>query len=316
LAACLRLGLLDCLAQGPRTTADLAEELSLPVDATERLLRAAEALDLADRVGEDRYALGAQGAVLIGNPGLADMVIHHETLYADLADSVGLLRRRGGGGRLAAYWPYATSVEARSAEACDVRAYSALMAASLPTLAADVLDVYPLERHRLMMDIGGGEGVFLATAGARAPRLRLRLFDLPAVTRRARKRLVAAGLADRTDIVAGDFLSDPIPAGADLITLIRILHDHDDSGALRLLRALRAAITPDGVLLIAEPMSGATRPDRVADVYFAFYLLAMGRGRARTPTEIIELLQVAGFRKARLLKTRTPLLIRAILAEP
>jgi demethylspheroidene O-methyltransferase len=136
------------------------------------------------------------------------------------------------------------------------------------------------------------------------------------VTRRARKRLVAAGLADRTDIVAGDFLSDPIPAGADLITLIRILHDHDDSGALRLLRALRAAITPDGVLLIAEPMSGATRPDRVADVYFAFYLLAMGRGRARTPTEIIELLQVAGFRKARLLKTRTPLLIRAILAEP
>jgi demethylspheroidene O-methyltransferase len=116
-------------------------------------------------------------------------------------------------------------------------------------------------------------------------------------------------------VIAGDFLQDPLPAGADLVTLVRILHDHDDQGAATLLRSIRAAIAADGALLIAEPMSGAPR-NRVADVYFAFYLLAMGRGRARTPDEIIALLRAAGFRRARVLPTRTPFFLRAILARP
>jgi demethylspheroidene O-methyltransferase len=316
LSACVELGLLERLADGPQTVASLAEALDLPLDAADRLIGAAEALGLVQSASHGRHALGQRGAALIGNPGLVEMIAHHRHLYDDLGDSVGLLRRMGGGGRLAAYWPYATAAAPGEARDERVGDYSRLMAATNPTVAADILDAYPVRRHRRLMDVGGGDGSFLAAAGARVPGLRLMLYDLPAVTCRARARLGCAGLMDRTEIVKGDFLSDPLPPGADLITLVRILHDHDDEGALTLLRAVRAALPRDGAVLVAEPMSAGRKPDRVAGVYFAFYLLAMGRGRARTPAEIIDLLRAAGFRTARPLRTRTPTLLRAIVARP
>ena len=314
LFACVRLKLFELLAGGPKTTSAVAEALSLPLDAAERLLSAATALDLVDRIGSARYALGPQGAALLGNAGLSQMIAHHDHLYADLADSVGLLKR--GQGSLAAYWPYATSGTPQSTSPESVAAYSSLMAATQPTVAADILSAYPIGRHRRLLDLGGGEGAFLAAAGAHAPKLDLMLFDLLAVTERARTRLAAAGLLARTEIHAGDFLTDPIPTGADLITLVRILHDHDDAGVLALLKGARAALPEEGALLIAEPMSGGAAPDRISDVYFAFYLLAMGRGRARSPGELFELLRAAGFSRMRRLRTRTPFLLRAILARP
>jgi demethylspheroidene O-methyltransferase len=314
LMACVRLGVFDALARGPKTTAALAEALSLPLDAAERLLSAANALQLTQRMGPGRYALGPQGAALLGNAGLTEMIAHHAHLYADLADSVGLLRR--GRGSLADYWPYATASAPQETTPEGAAAYSRLMAATLPTIAADIFHAYPVQRHRRLLDVGGGEGAFLAAAGAHAPKLGLMLFDLPAVTARATERLGAAGLLARTEIRGGDFLSDPIPAGADLITLVRILHDHDEAGVLAVLRGVRAALPPDGALLIAEPMSDEGAPDRISDVYFAFYLLSMGRGRARTPAELFAFLRAAGFTRMRLLRTRTPFLLRAIIAQP
>jgi demethylspheroidene O-methyltransferase len=316
LSTCIRLGLLEILRPGPQTSAALADRLGLSLEGAERLLGAAEALQLVDRAGPSRYALGAQGAALLGNPGLVEMIEHHRHLYADLAESEDLLRRGGGQGALAAYWPYATSAAPKGESGEGVSDYSRLMAATQPAVAADILHAYPVRRHRRLLDIGGGEGAFLAAVGAAAPKLELMLFDLPSVVERARTRLTQAGLAGRTRIVPGDFLSEPVPPGADLVTLVRILHDHDDEGVLTVLRAIRAAIAPGGALLIAEPMSGAPRRDRVADVYFAFYLLAMGRGRARTPAEIGQMLRAAGFSQIRTLPTRTPFLLRAILARP
>ncbi len=276
---------------------------------------AAAALRLAERVGQGRYALGDQGAALLGNPGLSEMIGHHRHFYADLADTPALLRGQRATGGLAGYWPYATTAQPGGAGPETVAAYSALMAASQPTVAADVLDAYDVSRHRRVLDVGGGEGVFLSAAAERAPRLALTLFDLPAVTERARERLGRAGVLDRAEIVEGDFLADPLPRGADLITLVRILHDHDDAGVERLLRSAREAIARGGTLLIAEPMSAAPRADRVADVYFALYLHAMGRGRARTPADLMARVEAAGFQRARVLKTRSPYLLKVILAD-
>ena len=314
LFACVQLNLFERLAEGPKTHDALASELDLSPTATERLLVAATALRLVDRVGSDRYGLGPHGAALLGNSGLAEMIAHHTHLYADLADPVALLKREQGS--LAGYWPYATSSEPSSEKDVGVAAYSALMAATQPAVAADILHAYPIRRHRRLLDVGGGEGAFLCAAAAHAPNLDLMLLDLPAVVERARARLDSEGLSPRATIHSGDFLSDPIPSGADLVTLVRILHDHDEAGALALLRNVRAALPTDGALLIAEPMAGEVGRNRMSEVYFPFYLLAMGRGRARKPGELFSLLRQAGFTRMRRLKTRTPFLLGAIVAQP
>ena len=85
-------------------------------------------------------------------------------------------------------------------------------------------------------------------------------------------------------------LRDPLPRGADVISLVRVLHDHDDESARMLLAAIRDALPPGGAIVVAEPMAGAPGAEPMGDAYFGFYLLAMGRGRPRTMGEIAQLL--------------------------
>ncbi len=316
LAAALRVGLLDRLAEGAGSIDSLASAIDLSPDAAERLLGACAALGLSERAGDGQWALGAQGAALRGASGLSDMIRHQALLYSDLSRPEALLRSEGPGAALAGYWPYASGLSGGAEGPAAVAPYSRLMAATQPAVAADILDAYDIGRHKRLLDVGGGDGAFLAAAAIRAPALRLDLLDLPGVTDLARRRFGESGLLDRIEIHTGDFLTGSLPRGADLITLIRILHDHDDAGVDRLLREAREALAPGGALLIAEPMSEAPRRDRVSDVYFAFYLLAMGRGRARTPADLIARLKAAGFSHARRIRTRSPHLLRAIVAHP
>ena len=279
LAACVRLKLFETLADGPLAIPDLAARLELPEDATRRLLDAAASLDLAERRGGASYGLGQLGAAFLGNRAALALVEHQPMLYADLADPVALLRgeRRAA---LADYWPYSDLAQPKALAAEQVAPYSALMAASQPMVAQEALDAYDISQHSRLLDIGGGEGVFLSAAAARAPQLKLTLFDLPAVAARARARLDAEGLAARSDIHGGDFLRDALPTGADVATLIRIVHDHDDETALQLLRNVRRALAPGATLLIIEAMSGVKGAEPL-DAYYGFYTLAMGRGEPR-----------------------------------
>lgn len=304
LAACIQTGLLDLLAEGPLDSAAVAGRIDLPIEGAERLLRAAAALRLVERLGT-RWALGGDGAALRGNPGVAAMIAHHHLLYADLADPVALLRRGGGGGALSRHWHYARA--SGEGDAAAVGPYSALMAASQPLVAEQAIAAYRFDRHRRLLDVGGGEGAFLAAVGRRFLSLALGLFDLPAVVERARPRLDAAGLAARTSTYGGDFLRDALPPGYDLISLVRVLHDHDDGAAMALLRAVHAALPPGGTLFIAEPMARTAGAEAMGDAYFGLYLLAMGSGRPRSRDEIAAMLRTAGFSRVQKVKTAMPL---------
>ena len=298
LLACVRLRLLETLRVVPQDSGQLALQLGVPAEALQRLLEAAAALDLVEKRGAC-WGLGATGAALLGSPAVRGMIEHHGLLYDDLRDPVALLRAGGGHGRLAGLWPYARHPQASTLPAEQVAAYTALMAATQPLVAGDLLDAYPFARHHVLLDVGGGNGSFLRSAAARLPELQLMLFDLPAVAASARERLDEAGLAGRSTVHGGDFTRDALPAGADLITLVRVLHDHDDSTARLLLRRAREALAPGGRLVIAEPMAGVAGSVPGTEAYFAMYLLAMGQGRARTEPEIRDLLAGAGFGPAR-----------------
>ncbi|WP_253399475.1 acetylserotonin O-methyltransferase [Methylorubrum extorquens] len=315
LFACVQLDLFALLRDGPLAPDALARRLDLPADRALTLLRAAASLDLITRLPDGRFALADLGAALIGNPSVAAMIEHHAMLYADLADPVALLRGGAGPTRLGGYWPYAEAGEAAQLGTDSVAAYSGLMAASQALIADDVLDALPLGDRACLMDVGGGEGVFLAQAARRHPGLALRLLDLPPVAERAGARLTAEGLGNRVTCLGRSFLGAALPEGADAVTLVRVVHDHDDAVALALLRAAHAALPPGGLLAIAEPMAGTPGAEPVGDAYFGFYLLAMGSGRPRTADELTAMLTQAGFREIRERPTRRPLLARLITAK-
>ncbi len=295
LFACVELGLFELLRNGPLDRAVLARRLGLDGEAATRLLDAAIALRLVELRGGESCGLGPLGAAVAGNQGIAAMVRHHAHLYADLADPVALLKGQKAATALGFYWPYAGADDPAALGPEQVAPYSALMALSLPIVAEEVLDAYPIGRHRCLLDVGGGEGVFLAAAAARASSLKLMLFDLPAVAMRGRERLIKAGLGGRSTVTGGDFLKDELPKGADIVSLVRVILDHDDANALMILSAARRALGPGGTLLLAEPMAGTAGAEAMGGAYFGFYLLAMGRGRPRSPAQLRALLEQAGF---------------------
>jgi demethylspheroidene O-methyltransferase len=316
LLACVRLKLFDRLAAGPRPLAELARDTGLTPAMAERLCAAAAALELLDARGE-AYALGRLGAPLVGNEALAAMIEHHATLYADLADPVALLRGPGRSA-MAGYWPYAALDAAEPVASLPperVAEYSRLMSASQPLVAREVLAAYDFGRHRCLLDVGGGEGRFLAAVARQAPSLPLMLFDLPAVADRAQAALAAAGLAGRTQVHGGDFFNDELPQGADVVSLIRVAFDHPDERVLRLLRNVRRALPDDGCVLLAEPMAGVAGAEAMGDAYFGFYLLAMGHGRPRSADQLSALLVAAGFVDVRPLRLNLPLQTGLLVAR-
>ncbi len=313
LLACVQLRLFEALAAGPRSLTDLAEHLGLPPAGMRRLLLAAETLHLVERRGKERYGLGELGAAVLGNPGIGAMVSHHTRLYADLADPVALLRGRQDT-LLSRYWAYASADRPDELDGAQVSEYSDLMAASQAFIAGDILDAYSLREHKSLLDLGGGDGAFAAAAADRWPHLRVALFDLPAVAERANARFARLGLVKRARAIGGDLFDPLLPSGHDLISLVRVVHDHDDERVIRILRAAHAALRPGGVLLIAEPMAGTHGAEPVGEAYFGLYLLAMGSGRPRTRTELGLLLRQVGFRRVREARTLQPLLVRVLVA--
>jgi demethylspheroidene O-methyltransferase len=315
LLACVRLKLFEELADGPLSVAELSSRLSLPVDMTVLLLDAAASLKLAQRRSAGRYGLGSLGAALLGNPGVLSMINHHAMLYSDLRDPVALLRGAAGPGQLAAYWAYAGNGKPANLSHEAIAPYTALMSASQPMIAQQVLSAYSFSGHRCLLDIGGGDGCFIAEIAARASRLRCVLFDLPAVADQASERFRAAGLSSRAVAIGGSFVTDRLPDGADIVSLVRVIHDHDDTDVMNLLRAVRRSLPGNGTLLIAEPISGVRGAEPIGDAYFAFYLLAMGSGRPRTFERLSEMLAEAGFVDIALRPTAMPMLASVITAR-
>ena len=312
LQACVELDLFALLARTPLSPESIAARTAMPLYSLDRLLSAAIALRLLERRSAGRIGLGRLGAPLANNEGLRALITHHALLYDDLRHPVALLRgRRDSSTALGRYYPYAAAESAPVDR--EVAPYSALMSATAGPLITEVLDAYSFASHKSVLDVGGGEGRFSRAVAERWPHLDVAMFDLPAVADRAQQANLAAGSNVR--VSGGDFRTESLPGGFDVVTVVRILLDHDDATVLQLLRRVRAALAPGGRLMIVEPMSGVRGARNVGDAYFALYLFAMGSGRARSFGELERLCLTAGFGRCRQLSTHYPVSTGILIAE-
>lgn len=112
-----------------------------------------------------------------------------------------------------------------------------------------VAAAYDFGRHRLIVNVGGGRGGLLSAVLERYQRVRGVLFDQAQVV--ANADLIDGELQKRCSLAGGDFFHS-VPPNADAYVLKRIVHDSDDDGAIDLLRRCRAAVRPDGRILVVE----------------------------------------------------------------
>jgi acetylserotonin N-methyltransferase len=152
-----------------------------------------------------------------------------------------------------------------------------------------------LSRHRRLLDIAGGSGVFACAIAARFGGLRAAVFEKPPVDRIAARAVEKRGLADRVEVVAGDMLDQPLPDGYDVHLFSNVLHDWGEEIVRRLLHASAAAMPAGGLLVVHESFlnPGKTGPLAVAE--YSVLLMHACEGRCYSVSEMETWLADAGF---------------------
>jgi SAM-dependent methyltransferase len=285
------LGIPDAL-RSARTNVELAEEVGADAEGLIPFLRAACAAGVLAEVAPRTFELTELGSVL----------------RSDAPDSVNTLCRLTGREEFHRTWANAIST-ARTGKPCFAEAhgmgffeymkatpeFAALFDAAMVSSAAvdNLLAGSAFGDARHVVDVGGGRGAMLAALLGHYPHLRGTLVELPHVAEGARGVLEDAGVLDRVTVVAGSFF-EPIPSTGDVYVLSRVVGNWNDEDSLRILRNVRAAMTPGTRLVIV----GNVPSERDRTNYppqLDLYMFALLGARLRTLDEYRELLARSGF---------------------
>jgi predicted O-methyltransferase YrrM len=162
----------------------------------------------------------------------------------------------------------------------------------LGTVLASRLD---LTSRRRLLDIGGGSGIYACAMAARFGHLRATIFDQAPVDRITRRLVAERGLADRIDVVAGDFFSDDWPVDHDVHLFSNVLHDWDEDVVERLVARSFATMPPGGLLVIHDAFINADKTGPLPVAEYSAILMHSTQGKCYATSEYERFLGRAGF---------------------
>jgi hypothetical protein len=297
------LGVADLLAGGPRPSTELAEAVGAHPVALYRVLRALASVGVFHELDGAWFALTSLGECLRSDAPepVGAWAAHIGRSYrwqtwAHLLDSV----RTGEYAFRQVHGVSAWDYRARNPEENAI--FDRAMTDLSRRASQAIVEAYDFGRHTTLVDVGGGRGALLAAILTRYPAVRGTVFDLPHVVAESPPLLEAAGVAERCQVVGGDFF-DGVPPGAEAYLLKTVLHDWDDEHAVRILRACRKASSTGGALVIVEWDLGPRNAAR--DAKFSDLEMLVGNGGLeRSLDQYSALLTRCGFHLERSSKTR------------
>ncbi|KAF0845861.1 methyltransferase [Nocardia caishijiensis] len=309
------LGIADQLADGPRTSAQLADALEVDEDGLRRLLRLLVSYGVFAQRRDGRYALTRIGTTLRGDAAVTMREVsrffgspYHRNHWTHLGDAVRTGEAVGTALEGASFFEYA----ARDREVGDL--FDRAMT-SVGTLSIDpLLAAYDFGRFATIVDVGGGHGSLLLEILRRHPTTNGVLFDLPGVVEDLSTELASAGLEWRCTVEAGSFF-EAVPSGADAYLLKNVLHDWSDEHAEHILRTIRAAMSPTATLLVIElvlPEHHRPHPGKFVDLEM---LVNTDGGHERTEAQYRALLERGGFTLTRTVPTVAPVSVLEAVAR-
>jgi hypothetical protein len=304
-----KLGIADLLKDGPRTSEELARATGVHASSLYRVLRLLTAVDLLIEEEPNFFVLTPLGAYL--QKGVPGSMRDTALLYCDKPfwQVWGNLLHSVETGEPSFEHVFGLEVFEYKLQHPD---YSALFnnmmtewtAAVAPTVAA----AYDFSAVRALVDVGGGHGQMLASILREYPDLHGVLFDRPNVVKGAPSLLERSGVADRCEVIGGDFFS-AVPADHETYLLSRVIHDWDDERSIAILRCCHQAMQPGGKVLLVERVIVAGNSPQVLVLESDVQMLVITGGKERTDAEYGALLSAAGFEFTRLIPVLPPFYI-------
>jgi predicted O-methyltransferase YrrM len=152
----------------------------------------------------------------------------------------------------------------------------------------------PLSRARLLLDVGGGTGLYSVACLQKNPHLHAVVWDRPEVLKVAAEMAAAYGVSDRLECRPGDMFKDALPPGADVVLLSNVLHDWDVPECRALVRRCAADLPPGGLLLIHDVFLNDALDGPLPVALYSAALFCLTEGRAYSAAEYRAWLAEAG----------------------
>lgn len=308
-----KLGIADLLKSGPRTVEELAQETETDASSLYRIMRALTSIGLFKNGTGRQFALTPLSETLVTDaPGsvrwflISELGQEHYPAWGNLMHSVKT-------GEIAFdsffgmnCWKYFAQNPEEAAVFND--SMSGMTAAANDA----IMSLYDFSNFKTVVDIGGGHGGLITTILKANPEAKGILFDSPQVVGGAKPKLEQAGVADRCEVVSGDFFA-AVPAGGDAYVMKWIIHDWEDEKAITILKNVRAQIQPEGRLIIVDCIVPEGDEPHFAKT-FDLNMMVMTGGKERTAAEFEKLVSAAGFKLLQVIPTELPTGI--VVAEP
>jgi O-methyltransferase/methyltransferase family protein len=292
--AAAELGIADLLAEGPASTQELAKVTGTHEPSLYRVLRLLAALGVLDERQPRWFGLTVVGDLLrSGQPaGMRSWATFLEALggvrpFGQILETV----KTGRPGFDAVYGMGIFDFLAEHPE--NAATFDAAMSERTAAFAPSVAEACDFSDMRTVIDVGGGKGTLLAEILRRHGHLHGVLFEAPAVAARAQALLDATDIADRCEVLAGNFF-ERVPDRADCYLLANVLHDWDDARAIEILRNCRRSMARAGTVLIIERLIPEDGGDAVPTLLSDINMLVITGGQERTNEEYGTLLRSAG----------------------
>jgi len=301
IAVAAELGIMDLLARGARKAEALANATGCHAPSLQRLLRALASLGLCEEQQDGSFALTASGSLLVDD---APMSLRAYAIRYGRYQwpAWGKLLYSVQTGECARTLVDGTAdFEHLERDAAVAAIFHRAMTEITRLIARAVVPAYDFSGFMRIVDIGGGYGEMLIAILRACPATRGVLFDRPDAVEGARQHLVKAGVADRCELIAGDFF-ESVPGGADAYLLKSVIHDWNDERGATILRCCRDAMPRDAKLLVVEYVMPERMEPSVLNRDAArsdLNMLVMLGGRERTASEYRSLLGSIGLRVTR-----------------
>lgn len=177
-----------------------------------------------------------------------------------------------------------------------------------------IVFAYDFSSLNTLVDIGGGQGAFLAAILQANPHLNGIVYDLPPVVAGAKPYLEQLGLQQRCQPVGGSFL-ESVPEGGDAYIMKNTMTNWDDDHAVQILKNCYRAMPPGGKLLLVQSVIVPGNEPNLGKFTDLEMLLVTSGGHERTAAEFEAILNLAGFQITRILPIKCPFsIIEAVKA--
>jgi O-methyltransferase domain len=298
------LGIADLLADGPKSSDQLAQATGSHARTLYRVLRTLVAAGVFAEDKAGRFRLTALGQPLRSD--VANSVRAASIFLSGESELEGVLVdcvRRGKTAIELASWT-TNWIEYYRQEPTRAAVFNRAMTALSNAHYAGVVDAYDFRPIRKLVDVGGGHGRLLSMILTAYPKMRGVLFDLPHALEGGQRTIAEAGLSNRCEVVSGDFFRS-VPASGDAYILSRVIHDWADEKAVAILKVVRGALPAKGRLLLFETMIRAD--NRLSYPLLSDLNMVIRTGGCeRSEAEYRALYKAAGFNLTRVIETPSP----------